>query len=227
MATEPFIDPTIDNVLRALCVASSDAWCYAPVNSDAITHCSSEFLQLLQLLQLDADLPTDSGKPIRLSDPALQQRLGAMGLPPEWVRLKLAGQLQLESYARRDRIGGYTLTSRMIRGGTSATVGVLLFIHRDPGLSMSAISERARRAQTELDALSPREKQILNLVASGLTNKAVARAASISEKTVEKHRANIMRKLGLRSVATLVRRVTEAGLVSDDWRVQQPVDELR
>jgi DNA-binding CsgD family transcriptional regulator len=216
VATEPSTDPTIDNVLRAICMATSDAWCYAPVGSDAITHCSAEFLEFLQL---DRKLPTELGQPIQLGDAEFQDRLNRIGLPPEWVRLKLAGQLQLESYSRVDRLSGFTLTSRMIRGSDNRTAGVLLFIRRETELDVPVVSERARRARAELAVLSAREKHILNLVASGLTNKAVARAASISEKTVEKHRANIMRKLGLRSVASLVRRVTEASLVSDDWKV--------
>lgn len=216
VATESSTDPTIDNVLRAICMATSDAWCYVPVGSDAITHCSAEFLEFLQQ---NRKLPTELGQPIQLGDAEFQDRLNRLGLPPEWVRLKLAGQLQLESYSREDRLSGFTLTSRMIRGSDNRTAGVLLFIRRDTELDVLMVSERARRARAELSVLSAREKHILNLVASGLTNKAVARAANISEKTVEKHRANIMRKLGLRSVASLVRRVTEASLVSDDWKV--------
>ena len=64
--------------------------------------------------------------------------------------------------------------------------------------------------------LSTRESEILDLVFSGLTNKAAAGRANISEKTVEKHRANIMRKLRVRSSTDLIRRVTEASLISDE-----------
>lgn len=75
---------------------------------------------------------------------------------------------------------------------------------------------RAREARKQLDRLSPREKGILDLVFEGYTNKAVGRQTSISEKTVEKHRANIMRKLESQSIAGLIRRVTEGRLLSSD-----------
>jgi FixJ family two-component response regulator len=53
--------------------------------------------------------------------------------------------------------------------------------------------------------LSPREKQVIALVASGLMNKQVAAKLSISEVTVKMHRSSAMRKLGVRSVAKLAR----------------------
>jgi DNA-binding NarL/FixJ family response regulator len=54
-------------------------------------------------------------------------------------------------------------------------------------------------------SLTPRERNIVQLLAEGRSNKEVARALQISVKTVETHRSNIMRKLGLGSLADLVR----------------------
>ena len=53
--------------------------------------------------------------------------------------------------------------------------------------------------------LTPRERQVMVLVASGLMNKQVASELSISEVTVKMHRGSVMRKMGARSVATLAR----------------------
>jgi FixJ family two-component response regulator len=53
--------------------------------------------------------------------------------------------------------------------------------------------------------LTPRERQVTALVASGLMNKQVANELSISEATVKMHRGSAMRKLGVKSVATLTR----------------------
>jgi DNA-binding NarL/FixJ family response regulator len=53
--------------------------------------------------------------------------------------------------------------------------------------------------------LTPREREIIELVAEGNSNKETASALSVSVKTIEAHRANIMRKLRLRSVSDLVR----------------------
>jgi len=55
------------------------------------------------------------------------------------------------------------------------------------------------------EALTPREREIIQLLAEGQSNKEVAVSLSVSVKTIEAHRANIMRKLRLRSVTELVR----------------------
>ena len=52
--------------------------------------------------------------------------------------------------------------------------------------------------------LTPAERRIVQLLAEGKSNKEVANAHNISVKTVETHRANIMRKLGMRSMSDLV-----------------------
>lgn len=61
--------------------------------------------------------------------------------------------------------------------------------------------------------LTPREREIVQLVAEGKSNKEVADALDISVKTVETHRANIMSKLDLRAVADLVRYAIRNGII--------------
>ena len=61
--------------------------------------------------------------------------------------------------------------------------------------------------------LTGRERSILKLIAEGNTNRAAAEYLCISTKTVEKHRASLMRKLGLRNAAELVVVAMEMGLV--------------
>ena len=63
---------------------------------------------------------------------------------------------------------------------------------------------RAGRARTAPGGLSPRELEVLRLVATGRTNPAIARELVLSEKTVARHLSNIFAKLGLssRSAAT-------------------------
>lgn len=55
------------------------------------------------------------------------------------------------------------------------------------------------------DPLTPREREVLQLVAEGHTNASIANQLTISVKTVEKHRANLMSKLGVEDLATLIR----------------------
>ena len=63
-------------------------------------------------------------------------------------------------------------------------------------------SETKSRA-SPLAALTSRERSILQLIAEGRSNRTAAEALNVSAKTVEKHRANLMRKLGLRNSAEL------------------------
>ncbi len=64
-----------------------------------------------------------------------------------------------------------------------------------------------------LSNLSPREKEILQLIAEEHTSGEIARLLFISEKTVEKHRASLMEKLGVRNLAGLVRIAVKYRLV--------------
>jgi DNA-binding NarL/FixJ family response regulator len=68
--------------------------------------------------------------------------------------------------------------------------------------------ERAVAAE-RMAFLTPREREIMVLVVEGLPNKAIGRRLGISPRTVEIHRANLMEKMGARSLAMLVRRAIE------------------
>jgi DNA-binding NarL/FixJ family response regulator len=63
------------------------------------------------------------------------------------------------------------------------------------------------------DPLSPREIEVAQLVASGQSSKEIAAKLDLSVRTVEKHRANIMDKIGVRDVASLTRYSIQHGLV--------------
>ncbi|MDP9014091.1 MAG: response regulator transcription factor [Pseudomonadota bacterium] len=65
----------------------------------------------------------------------------------------------------------------------------------------------ARRAEVQhrLDSLTPRERQVMDMVVDGAANKVIAIDLNLSERTVEIHRAKVMEKMGARSVAHLVK----------------------
>jgi len=65
----------------------------------------------------------------------------------------------------------------------------------------------------ELKVLTPRELEIVTLVAEGYTNQAIADRLTLSIKTVQSHRANVMEKLGLRDITHLVRFALRHGLI--------------
>jgi len=81
-----------------------------------------------------------------------------------------------------------------------------------------AVSEQRRAAHTEQDdlearlgVLTPREREVLVLVAEGLTNRVVAERLGTTEKTIKVHRGRVMAKMGAPSLAELVRMVEKLG----------------
>ena len=75
---------------------------------------------------------------------------------------------------------------------------------------------RTGSAADPLDALTPRQREILQLVAEGNTSKDIASRLLLSFKTVEAHRAQIMERLGVHDVAGLVRFAVRVGLVNSE-----------
>jgi len=73
--------------------------------------------------------------------------------------------------------------------------------------------DRARAGQDVGDPLSPRETEIVKLIAEGHTGRQIAEALVISEKTVERHRSNILEKLGMRDRVELTRYAIRRGLI--------------
>ncbi len=86
-----------------------------------------------------------------------------------------------------------------------------------PGAMTPLIEDFLRRARQDLpvreDPLTPREQEVIKLVAEGYTNKQIAETLIISEKTVERHRANILEKLGMRDRVELTRYAIRHGLI--------------
>ena len=79
----------------------------------------------------------------------------------------------------------------------------------DPADAQGDAAAPADRYET----LSPREREVLHLVAEGLTAPDIAERLFVSPRTVETHRSNGLAKLGLRSQAQLIRYVIERGLI--------------
>ena len=65
----------------------------------------------------------------------------------------------------------------------------------------------------ETDGLSEREREVMKLIAQGLRTREIATRLSVSYKTVEKHRSNLMRKLGLRSATAVAAYAIANGYV--------------
>lgn len=78
--------------------------------------------------------------------------------------------------------------------------------------------------QSPLQRLTSRERSILQLIAEGRTNRSAAEFLSVSPKTVEKHRARLMHKLGLRNAGELLLAALEMGMVERPGTVSRLVD---
>jgi DNA-binding NarL/FixJ family response regulator len=133
-------------------------------------------------------------------------------------------------------VDGYVLKSstsdeliraiRQVAGGAtyfSETINNLLV----DGYLDSTKSRSSQRGQSDHDSLTQREREVLTLVAGGQTNKQIASALHVSVKTVEKHRANFMRKLGLHNSAQVAQYAMSRGYTGakgeDD--IDQSLDE--
>jgi DNA-binding NarL/FixJ family response regulator len=88
-----------------------------------------------------------------------------------------------------------------------------------PAISRQVVDgflSRSGSEGTDPDPLTPRQREVLQLVAEGKSTKEIAQALDLSVKTVETHRAQIMERLGIHDVAGLVRYAIRIGLVSSD-----------
>lgn len=86
-----------------------------------------------------------------------------------------------------------------------------------PAVSKGVVSDYVQRLRSEdhpADQLTPRQKEVLQLIAEGQSTKEIARRLDLSVKTVESHRTQLMKQLDIHEVAGLVRYAVRAGLVS-------------
>ena len=72
--------------------------------------------------------------------------------------------------------------------------------------------DRTRTLESRMSRLTPREREVMELVVNGMLNKQIAATLNISMKTVENHRAHVMEKLGAQSLADLVRMAVSLGI---------------
>jgi two-component system, NarL family, response regulator NreC len=92
-------------------------------------------------------------------------------------------------------------------------------IYLYPSLAKALVSDFISRSHTEpeynaLEELTPREAEVLELLAEGLSNDEIAEQLVISPHTVARHRENLMRKLGLHSKSELVKYAIRKGIIS-------------
>ena len=120
--------------------------------------------------------------------------------------------------ALRTGASGYVLKSAVDRDLVDACRAAMRgesFVYPDAAAAL--IKDRLARAgageEVPIDPLTPRESEVLKLIAEAYTNQQIAEILVISPKTVENHRASILGKLGMRDRVELTRYAIRRGLV--------------
>ena len=111
-------------------------------------------------------------------------------------------------------VKGYVLKTQAAADLVSAIRAALRGeTYLSPGVSDSVVRAAMAKDSTARDPLTQREREVLQLIAEGKTNKEVSRHLGMSVKTVETHRRNVMTKLNIHETAGLVRHAIKIGLV--------------
>ena len=117
--------------------------------------------------------------------------------------------------ALRAGASGYVLKTaadRDLVNACRATMRGETFLYA--GAVAALVREHLERDATSLDPLTPRELEVVKLVAEGHTSDEIAGMLFISRKTVDRHRANILEKLGMRDRVDLTRYAIRRGLIT-------------
>jgi len=162
------------------------------------------------VLLLDLNMPDGDGF-------SVLREAGRLAPDTHIVVLTMHAQPEYVTRAVREGANGYLLKDLAVQDLVAAIDAVMS--------GGSFFSERAQRALAEsvrsggatdspLARLTGREREVLAAVAGGRSTKEIAAQQNISTRTVETHRANLMRKLGLHSVAMLTQFAIREGLVA-------------
>jgi DNA-binding NarL/FixJ family response regulator len=176
-----------------------------------------EAVELVKRLAPDV-LVMDIAMP-RLNGNQALGRVRALGVAPQVVILSMYSDETLVRQALRNGARGYLLkrsvTEELLLAVRAASRGE---IYLSPAISRSIVADYLT-LQKDADAcslferLTPREREVLQLIAEGHTNNAIAQILKLSVKTVEKHRSNLMSKLNVHDLAGLIRVAIKHGMV--------------
>jgi DNA-binding NarL/FixJ family response regulator len=167
-----------------------------------------------QVVVIDLSMP-------RMDGAQAAEHILAVKSPPAVIVLSMHDDTLLAQKLIRAGVKGYLLKHSMAEelplAVQSAARGEM---YLSPSMADSVVhnmlSGDAEAVESLGDRLTPREREVLQLVAEGHTNNSIANALTISLKTVEKHRANLMEKLEVRDLAHLMRVAIKQGLILEE-----------
>jgi DNA-binding NarL/FixJ family response regulator len=116
--------------------------------------------------------------------------------------------------ALRAGVKGYVLKSQAPQAVADAIrQAVKGDVYLSPGVSRILVDAYVSKREPADEPLSPRERQVLQLVAEGKTTKEIAQILDVSVKTADSHRGRLMKKLDIHQTAGLVRYAIRRGLI--------------
>jgi DNA-binding NarL/FixJ family response regulator len=173
------------------------------------------------IVLVDISMPDKSGiQMIReLKDELPQTRFVIISMHSEADYIVEAFRAGATGYIIKESAAGQLLK------GLNTVAGGNLFL--DSALSQEVVfkllqtkSDSGDDQDDPYSTLTPREQEVMRMLAEGLTAKGVAEELFISPKTVENHRTNLMKKLGLKSSVELVRYAARLGLIDiETWAI--------
>lgn len=155
----------------------------------------------------------------RLDGAQATERILNLNLQTQIVILSMHSDSILAQQLLRQGVKGYLLKHSIadelplaIRAASQGQV------YLSPAISESVLTTLMTPGARDIpeeagELLSAREREVLQLIAEGYTNNAIAEALTISVKTVEKHRANLMAKLDVHDLPGLIRTAIKHGLI--------------
>lgn len=195
--------------LRALLENSGDI---EVVGEAGTGHEAVELVEKLhpEVVVMDLSMP-------RLDGIQAATRILEMDAPTQVVIVSMHADTAVIHGLVRRGIKGYllkdALSDELLLAIRSAGAGRLYLSPTISESVMDLLIAPQRETGDEADPLTPREREVLQLVAEGHTNTSIANTLVISVKTVEKHRANVMTKLGADDLATLIRVAIKRGYI--------------
>lgn len=144
------------------------------------------------------------------------ERIKRMDSPPKVLILSMHSADDYVLRAMRCGADGY-----LLKDAAASELGrALAALGRGERYLSPKVSETLASVSHRLDetppSLSPRQREVLRLIARGRATKEIAFELGLSPKTVESHRAQIMERLGIRDIAGLVRYALRNGLIDDN-----------
>lgn len=155
----------------------------------------------------------------RLDGIQATQHICALDKPPRVIVLSMHSKANIVQQVLRSGAKGYLLKSSISEELVWAIqAAVRGEVYLSPGISQAildnlwALKEELGESSTAT-LLTPREREVLQLVAEGNTNTEIAEILTLSPKTVEKHRANLMAKLKVNDLPSLMRVAVRDNLI--------------